>query len=182
MEIAAVAGDTFGERTYGRAYDGLLAGARRLTYVTQSGSLPLYLAVVFAVVALAMGVALARGAAGDWGDPVIADSLLQAAVALLAIAMSLAVVMARRRFVSVLLLGGVGQALTVLFLMYGAPDLALTQFMIETLMIVAFVLVLRHLPRRFAGPPSWAPRIVRIGLAVAVGVTRVVVRARRRQR
>jgi uncharacterized YccA/Bax inhibitor family protein len=53
---------------------------------------------------------------------------------------SIAVVMARRRFVSVLLLGGVGQALTVLFLMYGAPDLALTQFMIETLMIVAFVL------------------------------------------
>ena len=66
--------------------------------------------------------------------------------------------MARRRFVSVLLLGGVGQALTVLFLMYGAPDLALTQFMIETLMIVAFVLVLRHLPRDYSAPPSWAPR------------------------
>ena len=68
--------------------------------------------------------------------------------------MSLAVVMARRRFVSVLLLGGVGQALTVLFLMYGAPDLALTQFMIETLMIVAFVLVLRHLPRDHSPPPT----------------------------
>ena len=65
--------------------------------------------------------------------------------------MAVAVVMARRRFVSVLLLGGVGQALTVLFLMYGAPDLALTQFMIETLMIVAFVLVLRHLPRELLG-------------------------------
>ncbi len=79
--------------------------------------------------------------------------------------------MARRRFVSVLLLGGVGQALTVLFLMYGAPDLALTQFMIETLMIVAFVLVLRHLPESYSAPPSWAPLGLRIGLAVAVGVT-----------
>ena len=73
----------------------------------------------------------------------------------------LAVVMARRRFVSVLLLGGVGQALTVMFLMYGAPDLALTQFMVETMMIVAFVLVLRHLPRDYSAPPSWAP----LGLA-----------------
>ena len=35
--------------------------------------------------------------------------------------------------------------------MYGAPDLALTQFMIETMTIVAFVLVLRHLPARVLG-------------------------------
>ena len=102
-------GDTFGERAYGRAYNGLLDGARRITLVTQSGSLPVYLTVVFAVVVLALGVAFARGAADDWGDRVLADSLLQAAVALLAIAIvALAVVMARRRFVSVLLLGGVG--------------------------------------------------------------------------
>jgi multicomponent Na+:H+ antiporter subunit A len=64
----------------------------------------------------------------------------------------------------------VGQVLTVLFLMYGAPDLALTQFMIETMGIVAFVLVLRHLPRDFAPPPTWAPRALRIGIAAAAGV------------
>ena len=54
--------------------------------------------------------------------------------------------------------------------MYGAPDLALTQFMIETMGIVAFVLVLRHLPRDFSAPPTWAPRALRIGIAVASGV------------
>jgi multicomponent Na+:H+ antiporter subunit A len=162
---------TLGERSYATAYSGLLDAARRVTLVTQSGSLPVYVAVVFSVVALALGVALAQGAGGQWGDPVLADSWLQAAVALLGVVMSVAVVAARRRFVSVLLLGGVGQVLTVLFLMYGAPDLALTQFMIETLMIVAFVLVLRHLPRHYSAPPSWAPRAVRIGLSLAVGVT-----------
>ena len=95
--------------------------------------------------------------------------------------MALAVVMARRRFVSVLLLGGVGQGLTVLFLLYGAPDLALTQFMIETLMIVAFVLVLRHLPARLRRRPRRGHRrALRIGSRVAVGVTRRVVRAGRR--
>ena len=162
---------TPGERAFGGAYNGLLEGARRLTLVTQSGSLPVYVAVVFCVIVLALGVALARGAGSDWGDPVLADSVLQAAVALLATITSIAVVMARRRFVSVLLLGGVGQALTVLFLMYGAPDLALTQFMVETLMIVAFVLVLRHLPESYSAPPSWAPMGLRIGLAVAIGVS-----------
>lgn len=168
--IRAAEGATLGERAYGSLYGGLLSGSQRLTAVTQSGSLPVYVAVVLAVVAMAVGVALVRGAGGDWGEPVVADSVLQAAVAALAIVMSCAVVMARRRFVAVLLLGGVGQGLTVLFLMYGAPDLALTQFMIETLMIVAFVLVLRHLPGEFSAPPSWAPKALRVGLSVAVGV------------
>jgi multicomponent Na+:H+ antiporter subunit A len=170
-ERPPAAPETLGERAYGRTYNGLLEGARRLTLVTQSGSLPVYLAVVFSVVVLVLGVALAQGAGDNGGNPVLADSALQAAVALLATVTSVAVVMARRRFVSVLLLGGVGQALTVLFLMYGAPDLALTQFMVETLMIVAFVLVLRHLPETYSAPPSWAPLGLRIGLAVAVGVT-----------
>jgi multicomponent Na+:H+ antiporter subunit A len=54
----------------------------------------------------------------------------------------------------------------------GAPDLALTQLLVETLVLVVFVLVLRHLPPRFAderqrmGVPI-APRAV---LAVLVGV------------
>lgn len=164
--------ETPGARVYGRAYSGLLEGSRRVTLVTQSGSLPVYLAVVFTVVVAVLGVALAEfSGAGDRADPVLADSVLQAAVALLATVTSIVVVASRRRFVSVLLLGGVGQALTVLFLMYGAPDLALTQFMVETLMIVAFVLVLRHLPETYSAPPSWAPRALRVGIAVAVGVT-----------
>lgn len=161
---------TLGVRAYSRSYSGLLDGARRLTLVTQSGSLPVYVAVVFAVVALVVGAALAQGGTSDWGDPVLADSVLQAAVALLAIVLAVGVVMARLRFVSVLLLGGVGQALTVLFLMYGAPDLALTQFMVETLMIVAFVLVLRHLPRQYPSRSSWLPRGVRIGIALTAGL------------
>ena len=160
---------TLGERAYGRSYGGLLDGARRLTAVTQSGSLPGYIAVIFAVVVLVIGVALAHDA-GSTDGTVLADSAMQVVVALVAVALSIAVVASRRRFVSVLLLGGVGQALTVLFLMYGAPDLALTQFMIETMGIVAFVLVLRHLPRDFSAPPTWAPRAMRIGIAVASGV------------
>jgi multicomponent Na+:H+ antiporter subunit A len=43
--------------------------------------------------------------------------------------------------------------------------------MVETLMIVAFVLVLRHLPENYSAPPTWAPRALRVGIAVAVGVT-----------
>ena len=169
-DLSSAPAETFGERGFRWSYDGLLEIARRTTAVAQSGSLPLYVAVIFAVFSAVLGAALAMAPDLHWADTVVADSALQGAVAVLAAVMSLAVVMARRRFVSVLLLGGVGQGLTVLFLLYGAPDLALTQFMIESLMIVAFLLVLRHLPGEFAAPPSWAPRTVRIVLSVAVGV------------
>jgi multicomponent Na+:H+ antiporter subunit A len=164
-------GATGGERFFQLAYDGLLDGSKQVTAIAQSGSLPFYVAVIFAVLSVVLGVSLALGPDAHWGDVVVADSLIQGAVAVLGVVMSVAVVMARRRFVSVLLLGGVGQALTVLFLLYGAPDLALTQFMVESLMIVAFLLVLRHLPPSYAAAPSWAPRALRIGLSVVVGLT-----------
>src|SRR5690606_16753693 len=40
----------------------------------------------------------------------------------------------------------VGYAICILYVMYGAPDLAMTQFAIDTLTVVLFVLVLFKLP------------------------------------
>ena len=58
-----------------------------------------------------------------------------------------------RRFAAVLTLGAVGYGVAVLFVLQGAPDLALTQLLIETLVLVLFVLVLRHLPEGLPAPP-----------------------------
>ena len=50
-----------------------------------------------------------------------------------------------------MLAGITGYGVAVLFLLHGAPDLALTQVLVETVSIVLFVLVLRRLQgRRFA--------------------------------
>lgn len=43
-------------------------------------------------------------------------------------------------------LGTVGYGVSLVYILYGAPDLAMTQFCIETLSIVLFVLVLYRLP------------------------------------
>ena len=61
-----------------------------------------------------------------------------------------------------------------LFVVQGAPDLALTQVAIETLSTVLFVLVLRRLPDRFERRslrPAWAASCVRLVVAGAVAVT-----------
>ena len=57
-----------------------------------------------------------------------------------------------------------------LFVVQGAPDLALTQAAIETLSTVLFVLVLRRLPDRFLRTSGVRRRTLRVVISVAVGV------------
>jgi multicomponent Na+:H+ antiporter subunit A len=140
-----------------------------VTAVVQSGSLPVYLGVILLSLLGGLGYAIAKGVPGP-GDAPFADSELQVVLAVATGALALGIVRARRRFTGALLLGGSGYGLALLFLAHGAPDLAVTQFLVETLVIVMFLLVLQHLPDRFRPPPSWAPKALRIGLSVAVGV------------
>lgn len=156
---------------YDRTYDGLLDGARRITAATQSGSLPFYVGVVLTTLAAAMVAALLAGASESISDPVWTNSAMELAAALLTALLAIAVVLARQRFTAAVLLGGSGYLLAIVYLLQGAPDLAITQFLVETLTIVVFLLVLARLPRRFSSAPPWAPRTVRIAIAVVVGVT-----------
>ena len=158
-----------GARGYAALYDGLMVGARRITGVTQSGSLTAYLGVVLAAVVAAVAAASLAGPF-DLGRIPLADSPLEVAAVALTIVLATGVLRARRRFSAALLLGGSGYGLAVLFLLHGAPDLAITQFLVETLTIVMFLLVLGRLPDRFQAAPTWAPRLARVGLSVGVGV------------
>ena len=68
-----------------------------------------------------------------------------------------------------LVLGAVGYGVAVMFVLQGGPDLALTQFLVETLTLVLFVFVLRRLPSSFT-PRRLMSQAARIGIAAAVGV------------
>ncbi len=156
---------------YDRIYDGLLEGARRTTAATQSGSLPLYVAVVLSTVATALLVALAAGATSAISSPRFSNSPIEFIAVLVTGLLAIAIVFTHNRFAAAVLLGGSGYALAIVYLIQGAPDLAITQFLVETLTIVVFLLVLARLPAEFSPAPAWAPRFVRIGIAIAVGVT-----------
>jgi multicomponent Na+:H+ antiporter subunit A len=92
------------------------------------------------------------------------------AVGLLVAVAAVGAAAARRRLAAVLLLGAVGYGAAVLFVIQGAPDLALTQFLVETLSLVAFVLALRHLPDRFAHRRWPLGRASRVAVSAGVGL------------
>jgi multicomponent Na+:H+ antiporter subunit A len=59
--------------------------------------------------------------------------------------------------------------MALMFVLQGAPDLALTQVCVDTIGAVVFVLVLRKLPHRFAERPTATGRAARLVVSALVG-------------
>lgn len=144
--------------------------AARVTSATQRGSLPFYLAIIFSVLVAAAGFGLSQ--VKVWPTEfVFWDYPAQLAIAVIMVVASVAAIKADKRFAAVVLVGVTGYGLAMLFALQGAPDLAFTQVLIETVTLVAFVLVLRRLPARIGvahGKPRH--RALRAALGIAVGL------------
>ena len=112
----------------------------------------MYLGVILATAAVVPGIALV------WADAWPTSLDLVPEVAQLPIVARrdrfarAAAAVARRRFAAALCLGVTGYGMAGLFVLQGAPDLALTQITVETLTVVVFVVVLRRLPDDFSAP------------------------------
>ncbi|MCB1026697.1 MAG: DUF4040 domain-containing protein, partial [Microthrixaceae bacterium] len=143
--------------------------ADRVTGIVQSGSLPTYVGVVLVTVVTVPGVALIGELQGQT-LPRFADSPGEVAVTALIVVAAAAAALIRRRLSAVLCLGAVGYGMSLLYVLRGAPDLALTQLGIETLGAVLFVLVLRVLPNEFRERATPLGRVVRLAISGAVGV------------
>jgi multicomponent Na+:H+ antiporter subunit A len=157
-----------GDGAYRRVLAGLNRAADRITAVVQSGSLPVYLGIIFLTVLLLPGTALVLGTSlsgvkfgGHWMQFVAGGVMAGAAVAILR---------SRHRMGAVVLLGAVGYGMAGLFIVYGAPDLALTQLLIETLGIVFFALVLYRLPKYFHEARWRLGHGLRLAVSLAVGL------------
>nr|WP_222131697.1 hydrogen gas-evolving membrane-bound hydrogenase subunit E [Pseudonocardia sp. C8] len=150
-----------------RGYEAVVTGLERtaiaVTGRLQIGSLPVYLGCILAVLVALPGTMLLVGGAMP-GNQQLFHSVMQVPVGLMVVVAALALTRARRRFTAVLLVGAVGYGIGGLFVIDGAPDLALAQFLVETLTLVAFVFVLRRLPAHFAEPDAGrrvrAPKVV----------------------
>ncbi|TDE00111.1 Na+/H+ antiporter subunit A [Jiangella asiatica] len=155
-----------GYRAIMRAVDRL---AVEVTGTTQRGSLPIYLAVIFVVVVAVPGSTLLAGQVWD-GDVHAWDTPAQAVVVAVMVAGAVAAARSRRRLKAVVLAGVTGYGMAMLFILHGAPDLALTQVLVETVTLVIFVLVLRRLPPYFSDRPLTSLRWWRLGLGGLVGL------------
>ncbi len=161
------------EKGYNALFDGLLALANKSTRTIQNGSMRTYLAVTISVVTGALAYAILAGGmfadtAGLSLPPLNANEIrpyLLLVCALIAAGAIVAAV-ARSMVVSLVGVGLAGYGIALVFLMNGAPDLALTQFLVETLFVVIVTAVLVKMPAVADGIRSYSRFDIRLGDAV----------------
>ncbi len=124
----------------------LVRGAYALTRFLQSGKLEVYVTLTFVFVAAALLVPMT--VYGEWPAwPKWPENLTFYEFVIFAIAIIglFRVAFANGRLTAIVSLGIQGFAVAVIFMLYGAPDLSFTQFMVETLSVVILALVMTRL-------------------------------------
>ncbi len=138
---------------------------------TQRGSLAFYLFVILStaiVTPLAALILYDAPLPTEWR---IADSPAQVIAGVVIILGAFSALRATKRFMAVIMVGLTGYGIALIFALQGAPDLALTQVLVETIVLVAFVLALRSLPARlWQRAPGRKYRLLRAVLGISFGL------------
>jgi multicomponent Na+:H+ antiporter subunit A len=135
------------ERGYDRTLDGLVWTADVQTRFLQSGTLRYYVATIAVTMALVVGITIFVTTGFVWQLDVAGVRAYEWAVAGAILAAAGGAVLLRTRLAAALSAGVAGFGVAVLFLFYGAPDLAMTQFLIETLTAILIVLIIVNIPK-----------------------------------
>lgn len=144
--------------------------AVEVTARTQRGSLASYLSVILSVFLLTVGGTLML--LPGWPTELHAfDTPAQVVVGAVTCLAALSLITVRGRVRAIITVGVTGYGTALLFLMHGAPDLALTQVLVETASLLVFLLVMRTLPKYFTDRPLHSSRWWRMLLAISVGAT-----------
>ncbi|MFD4029924.1 Na+/H+ antiporter subunit A [Streptomyces sp. NPDC058637] len=164
------------DSVFGHLLLGLERIALQITGFVQRGSLSVYLATTLLVMLAGQLAVLVTDRPWEGAvAPRAWDTPLQAAVAVLTCAAALLCLTVSRRMKAVVLAGLTGYGAALLFVVQGAPDLALTQFCVETVSMIVFVLVLRRMPVHFQESVSPWRRAIRVPVALGAAATLGVV-------
>ncbi len=148
----------------------LPAFAGKVIRPLQSGYLRSYLFIILLAFVLLAGYTFL--AMPDWPTAISVTGVPFYAwvIAVVMIGGTLMAVLSRARLTAVAGIGAIGFGIAALYVIFAAPDLAITQILVETLTVVILLFVIRHLPR--FGLHSSVPIRFRDGfIAVLSGLT-----------
>ncbi|MWV54553.1 putative monovalent cation/H+ antiporter subunit A [Chlorobium phaeovibrioides] len=132
---------------YESALKGMLSFAKLQTLILQNGYLRNYTIVIILAALIPASFALYRAAEEVSIIPDYSITFYEAALGLIIIISTGLLITSTSRLKSIVSLGVMGFSIGIIFVIYGAPDVALTTFAIETLNVILFVLVLQKLPK-----------------------------------
>jgi multicomponent Na+:H+ antiporter subunit A len=141
-----------------------------VTRLIQPGRLEFYVTATFAVIAAVLLVPLflydELPSIPAWPHDMPIHELT---FIVIAVAGLLAVLTASSRLTAIIALGIQGFAVAVIFLLFGAPDLSFTQFMVETLSVVILTLVMTRLRLSPSDHRGLGQKLLDSTIAIACG-------------
>jgi multicomponent Na+:H+ antiporter subunit A len=146
------------EALYTGALSALDAISRVIAPPLHSASLRSYVLVIIVTATAVAGAALVTAPALLRSFSELDVRPHELLIVIVIIAGAIAATVARSTMAAVLSLGAVGYGVATMFMLFGAPDLAMTQFSVETLTVLIYVLVFRH----FRTLGELSPRFVRL--------------------
>lgn len=169
-----------GRNTLTRLYDGAIRvlekGSKSLTNAYMTGSVRHYLLYIFSFMIIALLTVLIREPEIRFGMEHYAPlSFYETAVVAVMLLAALAVPFAKSRVNAILFTGGTGYMVTLLFVIFRAPDLALTQMIIETVSVILFLLCFRYLPKLKKQKEPLRFKLPNLIIALGVGLTMTLI-------
>lgn len=148
-----------------------VAGARAVSSGLTNGSMPRY-GGVFLLTVLAAGVMAWTGGSSAAVDRSMSPvSPLELIGWLMLVVATLAVVRLHNdRFLALILLSVVGIVVSLIFIVFSAPDLALTQLLVEVVTVILLLLALDFLPRQTPREEPMRAHVRDGAIAVVLGV------------
>lgn len=136
--------------------EGFLFITKKKTNFIQGGIQRFYLMVIFLVTSAFVWFQLFYTKFWDIPFDFGPVPLYVLGIVIIMIAATILTVLTKSRLTAIISMGVVGWGIALIFALYGAVDLAITQIMVETLVVVLFVMVIYHLPvfRNFSSKAS----------------------------
>ncbi|NRA86225.1 MAG: putative monovalent cation/H+ antiporter subunit A [Rhizobiales bacterium] len=159
------------DKGFDQFFAGLLAIAQWVTRNMQNGDLKTYMRYIFIMLALVIWVPMFIYGAFPSIDltKLVTPTFYEAGILLMAVLGLYAVLVAKSRLTSIVSLGILGFSVALLFMLFGAPDLSFTQFMVETLSVVILALVMTRLKLDKSDRKYGLYAIISAIIATAVG-------------
>ncbi|MBG9816502.1 Na+/H+ antiporter subunit A [Bacillus safensis] len=156
---------------YDRSLIGLEKGSYRLTNSYMTGFLRDYLVYVFGFMIIVIGgVMFYQQAFSFKTDQAASIGTYEMILSLVMVAATIATVFASSRLTAIIALGVMGYTLSLFFVIFRAPDLALTQLIIETISVALFLLCFYHLPKLSLKQKTRRFKMTNFIISLGVGV------------
>ena len=138
------------DNLYQQGLKGFMKGATRLTAAIQNGYLRKYIATIVLTLIILLVLSFWADIPGlELGNRLSqlrGVRLYEVVLVLLIISGLIFLSRTRSRLTSIAIMGIIGYSAALFYILFGAPDVAATQLLIETLTVVIFVLILHKLP------------------------------------